>query len=54
TGEACKQSLLPFNNQSSGVGSSLSGADGLAIIPAYTSVAVGDSLEYIPFSELLS
>lgn len=54
TGEDRKQSLLPFNNQSSGVGSSLSGADGLAIIPAYTSVAVGDSLEYIPFSELLS
>ena len=54
TGEDCKQSLLPFNNQGSGVGSSLSGADGLAIIPAYTSVAVGDSLEYIPFSELLN
>ena len=53
-GEDSKQSLLPFNNQSSGVGSSLSGADGLAIIPAYTSVAVGDSLEYIPFSELLN
>lgn len=52
--EDSKQSLLPFNNQSSGVGSSLSGADGLAIIPAYTSVAVGDSLEYIPFSELLN
>lgn len=53
-GEDSKQSLLPFNNQSSGVGSSLSGADGLAIIPAYTSVAVGDSLEYIPFAELLN
>ena len=52
-GEDSKQSLLPFNNQSSGVGSSLSGADGLAIIPAYTSVAMGDSLEYLPFSELL-
>ena len=53
-GKDGKQSLLPFKNQSSGVGSSLSGADGLAIIPAYTSVAVGDSLQYIPFSELLN
>ena len=49
-----RQFLLPFENQSSGVGSSLSGADGLAIIPPYTSVAMGDRLEYIPFSELLN
>jgi molybdopterin molybdotransferase len=48
------QQLLPYSNQSSGVGSSLSGADGLAIIPPYTAVAIGDTLEYIPFSELLS
>ena len=46
--------LLPYSNQSSGVGSSLSGADGLAIIPPYTAVAIGDTLEYIPFSELLN
>lgn len=48
------QVLRPFDNQGSGVGSSLSFADGLAIIPPYTSVVVGDSLEYIPFSELLN
>lgn len=45
--------LLPISNQSSGVGSSLSVAAGLAIIPPYTSVASGDSLEFIPFSELV-
>lgn len=45
--------LLPIANQSSGVGSSLSAAAGLAIIPPYTSVASGDSLEFIPFSELV-
>ncbi|MCH7816928.1 MAG: molybdopterin molybdotransferase MoeA [Proteobacteria bacterium] len=46
--------LLPYANQSSGVGASLSGADGLAIIPPYTAVAVGDQIEYLPFSELLN
>lgn len=46
--------LLPYDNQSSGAGASLSRADGLAIIPPYTSVAIGDRLEYIPFSELLN
>lgn len=45
--------LQPFNNQSSGVGASLSVADGLAIIPPYTSVAEGDLLGYYPFSELI-
>lgn len=48
------QQLMPFDNQSSGVGASLSIADGLAIIPPYTSVAIGDTLQYIPFSELLN
>jgi len=46
--------LQPITNQSSGVGSSLSMAAGLAIIPPYTSVAIGDSLEFIPFSELIN
>ena len=46
--------LKPCDNQSSGAGSSLCRADGLAIIPPYTSVARGDSLEFIPFSELLT
>ncbi len=45
-------SLLPLRNQSSGVAASLSQADGLAIVPPYTAVAEGDSLEFIPFSEL--
>lgn len=46
--------LKPIANQSSGVGSSLSAAAGLAIIPPHTSVANGDSLEFIPFSELVN
>ncbi|MCG8413547.1 MAG: molybdopterin molybdotransferase MoeA [Pseudomonadales bacterium] len=46
-------SLLPFENQSSGVGASLSGADGLAIIPPYTAVAQDDLLQFLPFSELI-
>lgn len=46
--------LQAFANQSSGVGASLSNTAGLAIIPPYTSVAIGDSLEFIPFSEILS
>ncbi|NKB32591.1 MAG: molybdopterin molybdenumtransferase MoeA [Pseudomonadales bacterium] len=45
--------VKPFVNQSSGVGASLSSAQGLAIIPPYTSVAFGDALEFIPFTELL-
>jgi len=46
--------LKSCDNQSSGAGSSLCRADGLAIIPPYTSVARGDTLEFIPFSELLT
>lgn len=45
--------LKSLKQQSSGAGSSLSLADGLAIIPAHTSVARGDSLEFLPFSELI-
>jgi molybdopterin molybdotransferase len=30
------------------------GADGLAIIPPHTRISRGDSLDYIPFSELIS
>ena len=45
--------LVPFDNQSSGVAASLSRADGLAIIPPYTSIAKGDDLEFISFAELL-
>ncbi|MEX2468701.1 MAG: gephyrin-like molybdotransferase Glp [Pseudohongiellaceae bacterium] len=45
--------LQPYDNQSSGVSASLSGADGLAIIPPHTAVAQDDRLVFIPFSELL-
>lgn len=48
-----KTMLKSLKQQSSGAGSSLSLADGLAIIPAHTSVARGDSLEFLPFSELI-
>ena len=49
-----RSELNSYDNQSSGAGSSLSRADGLAIIPPHTSVARGDTLEFIPFSELLT
>lgn len=45
--------LQPYDNQSSGAGASLSGADGLAIIPPRTSTTAGDMLAYLSFSELL-
>ncbi len=45
--------LLPFSNQSSGVMTSVSHADGLTIVPPYTAVAVGDMLRYIPFNEII-
>ncbi len=45
--------LSPFDNQSSGVSTSLSVAHGLAIIPPHTAVSRGDTLQYIPFNELL-
>ena len=45
--------LIPFRTQSSGVGASLSAADGLAIIPPNTAVNKGDALMYLPFAELL-
>lgn len=47
-------SLQPYDNQSSGVGASLSVADGLAIIPPHTAVAEGDKLRYLPFAELVN
>jgi len=46
--------LQPYDNQSSGVGASLSVADGLAIIPPHTAVAEGDKLRYLPFAELIN
>ena len=43
--------LIKFNNQSSGVLSSMSWADGMARIPAGESVAMGDTLCYLPFND---
>ena len=45
--------VKPLVDQSSGVGASLSNAQGLAIIPPYTAIASGDILEFIPFTEVL-
>jgi molybdopterin molybdotransferase len=44
----------PFNNQSSGVLTSASWANGLVVVPPDTQVAEGDEVSFIPFSELLS
>ena len=46
--------VFPLGNQSSGVAATLSNTAGLVVIPPYTSVAIGDSLDFIPFSELLN
>lgn len=42
----------PLANQSSGVAASLSHSDGLLIVPPQTPVRRGDSLWFLPFSEL--
>jgi len=44
--------LQLYNNQSSGAGSSLSDADGLAVLPPFTSIKHGDMLEFIPLDLL--
>ena len=46
--------LQLYDNQSSGAGSSLSDADGLAVLPPFTSISHGDMLEFIPLSELIN
>jgi molybdopterin molybdotransferase len=46
-------SMQLFDNQSSGAGSSLSDADGLAVLPPFTSVKHGDMLDFIPLNELI-
>ena len=43
-----------FADQGSSVLTSLSWADGLAIVPIHTTIKVGDTVEYLPFSGLLS
>lgn len=51
--EEGQQELQTFSNQGSSIMTSLSWADGLAIIPVNTEVSNGDLLSYIPFSGLL-
>jgi molybdopterin molybdotransferase len=43
-----------FPNQSSGVLTSVAWADGLVDNPAGSSIAVGDTVRYLPFAQLLS
>ncbi len=42
-----------FSDQGSSILTSLSWADGLAVIPAHTTVQAGELVEYLPFSGLL-
>lgn len=46
--------LQPFSSQSSGVLSSLSLSDGLAVIPPHTAVRPGDQLRFAAFSDIVS
>lgn len=48
------EQALPFDNQSSGAGSSLSRSSGLLVVPPHTAVEPGDRLIFIPYSELLA
>lgn len=48
-----KGKVVVFHNQSSGMLSSASWANGLAVIPPDKVVAKGDAVSFIPFSELL-
>ncbi|MBZ2190388.1 molybdopterin molybdotransferase MoeA [Alcanivorax sp. JB21] len=48
-GPAGAQQLVPHDNQSSGMLSSACWAHGLAVVPAETSVAVGDRLAFLRF-----
>ncbi|ALO47013.1 molybdopterin molybdotransferase MoeA [Pseudohongiella spirulinae] len=47
-----QRAVEPLDDQSSGVFSSVSRADGLAIIPPHTAVARGDTLSFIAFSDI--
>lgn len=48
------EQVLPFDNQSSGAGSSLSRSSGLLVVPPHTAVEPGDRLIFLPWSELLA
>ena len=50
---AGEQQIVPFASQSSGVLSSLSFADGLAVLPPHTAIDKGECLRFIPFSEIV-
>lgn len=50
--EKGEQALVLFGNQGSSILTSLSWADGLAIIPIDSTVTVGDLVDYIPFNGL--
>jgi molybdopterin molybdotransferase len=45
--------LVPLRDQSSGVLSSVVQADGLAIVPPYTSVSSGQLLRFLPFGDIV-
>ena len=45
--------LVPLPDQSSGVSSSVAQADGLAIVPPYTSVSSGQLLRFLPFGDIV-
>ena len=44
--------LLPFDDQGSSILTSLSWADGLAVIPAHTAPVSGERVEFLPFAGL--
>lgn len=46
--------VTPFSNQSSGMLSTASGANGLVVIPIDTVVKLGDLVDFVPFSALFS
>lgn len=45
--------LLPLSDQSSGILSSVMHADGLAVVPPYTSVSSGQLLRFLPFGDIV-
>ena len=48
-----EQVVEAFSDQGSSILTSLSWADGLAVIPVHTTVQAGELVEYLPFSGLL-
>jgi molybdopterin molybdotransferase len=52
TDEQGRSVVRLYPNRSSGVLSSVAWANGFAVLPPMTAIAPGDSVEFIPFSEL--